>query len=152
MEFIVVIVFWILLYNHAKDLDDYKPPWKKLRLVIDHCIPSGVILIDYVFLSAVPICRRHFPFILSFEVLYLVVNYIAVQYHGDAIYPFLTWKGLVGAVLWPLTLLLVSLVTLLGLEQINYKKLSWLGYQDAVDVLKGKGLPPKPEEDDRTFD
>ena len=82
MEIIIVLVFWILLWTYAKDLDIYQPFWNKLRLIIDHCLPSGALLIDYVFLSAVPICRRHFALVMSFEVLYLLVNFIAVQIHG----------------------------------------------------------------------
>jgi hypothetical protein len=106
----------------------------KFELLGDHIIPFTLLTLDYIF-NVVPFCWRHFPFVLFFGFVYLVVNFIYTKETGHPPYPALDWETTSGW-LWVLGFAAIFVVTFLLLKLLTDCKLVKNGFSTCVNSMK----------------
>ena len=135
LELIVTAFYWIIIWKK-----EYIREGDYLNLsgkIIDHTLPIFVLLIDYVFLSAIPISKRHIWVVMTISVVYLGMNCIYSLSIEPVYGPPLDWVTPIGIIL-PLGALVIGFIFDFALEAVNRNKLRLLGYTEFVDMLQSE--------------
>ena len=125
IEIVITLVFWLLLWEEAKNHPFYEPPMRKLGLVLDHGLPIVILTLDYV-VNATPIICRHLLIIAIICLFYLFVNFYATKMQGFPVYGPMSWDS-VTAVLFALALWAFGASAFLVLYKLNLRKLKFYG-------------------------
>ena len=123
MELIITPFFWLLLWG---DMSASKKgqPVQLLGLVLDHALPMVCLLVEYVFLSAIPFSKRHFIGIVTICSIYLTMNLSITLISGKPIYGPMTWTDPMG-IITPVGVIFAALGLGFFMEWCTRQKLTW---------------------------
>ena len=119
LELVITGVFWSLLYT-----DVYNPNWnarRKASMIMDHSVPLGLLLFEYLFLANPVFLRRHVYAIGIILILYLPFN-LYYTFIGKPPYAIMDWQSATGVIL-PLVFLATFLLIFIAVEFLTRKKL-----------------------------
>ena len=133
MELIITPFFWLLLWDAEKKKrnDDIIG---LLGLCLDHALPMVILLVEYVFLSAIPFSKRHFIGIVLICMIYLSINLTITLVSGRPVYDPMSWTDPMGIII-PIAVIFVALGLGFLMECGTRKKLARQGHYKICSII-----------------